>query len=235
MTKSIHEMTQEELANIPLLELDDSFPFACRSDCGETCGKCCKNRNDLLLTGWDVFRLARHFKCTPDEIILKYCELYQGHESKLPVVRLIPKPYNNTCPFLKKGKCSLHYTNAKPDLCRSFPLAKVTISDGKSGFYLNTANCGVQGGTSVVRDWVGDIASNEGIESSKAWSEAIGKVFPVLQKIYKNKSHEENPLPFTTAWGFLYLIYDTSLPFAEQCRKNIEIFLEGVGKSKTLI
>jgi hypothetical protein len=228
--KSIYDMTQEELENIELLGLDDTFPFACKTDCGEVCGKCCKNREDILLTGWDVFRLAHHFKCSNWEFIDKYCEVYPGSESKLPVVRLIPKPYQKTCVFLHKGLCSLHHTKAKPGLCRSYPLAKVTIPNGKSGFHLNfVPDCGVKGGTSVVRDWVGDIASDEHVESSEAWAEMLCKITPILQKYSKSKSPDAFLPIFKTAFEFMYTMY-AGWGFAEQCRDNTEVFCANVGK-----
>ena len=35
--------------------LDDTFKFNCT-----LCGKCCKDREDILLTPRDIFRLAKH-------------------------------------------------------------------------------------------------------------------------------------------------------------------------------
>lgn len=228
MNKSIYDMTPEEIENIPLLGLDDTFPFACRSDNGEACGKCCKNRTDLLLTAYDVFRLARHFGCKTGDIIKKYCEIYPGQESKLPVVRVIPKPYNDTCPFLRKGKCSLHYTEAKPVLCRSFPLAKLNKGNGERGYYLNELpSCGVSGSSSIVRDWVGDSGSAESDAASDAWTDFMFKAIPVMQKAYK-KSQELYQMMFQTAFAFMYLMLDTKLNFAEQCSQNAVTFIEAV-------
>jgi hypothetical protein len=223
-------MSHEELENIQLLGLDDTFPFACKSDNGETCGKCCKNRYDLLLTAYDVFRLARHFKCDTGDIIKKYCELYSGADSKLPVVRVIPRAYDESCPFLRKGKCSLHYTDAKPVLCRSFPLAKLNKGNGERGYYYNSVTCGVVGGSSIVRDWIGDAGSNESDAASDAWTDAIFKITPILRKVHK-KSPNAYQMMFSSAFSFLYLMYatdDDSLGFAEQCRGNTEVFLKNV-------
>jgi hypothetical protein len=194
MNKSIYDMTSEELENIELLGLDDTFPFACRTDCGEICGECCRNRTDLLLTAYDVFRLARHFKCKTGDIIRKYCEIYPGSDSKLPVVRVIPRAYDNSCPLLRKGKCSVH--QAKPVLCRSYPLAKLNKGNGEQGYYLNALpDCGVTGGTSVVRDWVGDTASLQSVAASDAWTSALFRLIPILQAVHK-KSHRTHILTY---------------------------------------
>ncbi len=55
------------------LGLDDTFEFECRQ-----CGQCCHNRNDLILTAYDIFRIARHMSAAPLGIIEKYCESYIG-------------------------------------------------------------------------------------------------------------------------------------------------------------
>jgi len=210
------------------LGLEDAFPFACKE-----CGECCKNRHDLLLTAYDVFRLARHFGCLTGDIIEKYCEIYPGQDSKLPVVRVIPRIYDESCPFLRKGKCSLHYTNAKPVLCRAFPLAKINKGGGECGYYLNSTDCGIDGGVSIVRDWVGDVASAESDAASDAWTAAIFKIIPIMHKLSEAKSQDEFQWIFQTAFAFLYLMYDTSQDFAEQCAKNAEIFIEGSGAYKS--
>jgi hypothetical protein len=233
MNKSIYDMTPEEILNIPLLGLDDTFPFACKTDNGEVCGKCCRNRHDLLLTAYDVFRLARHFKCETSEIIKKYCTVYEGQDSKLPVVKVVTKSHNDTCPFLRKGRCSLHFSDCKPILCRCFPLAKISIHDGKRGYYHgDLPSCGVPGGQSVVRDWVGDAASEEANAASDAWTEMIGKTVPILQKLSKGKSSAHQHPDFYIAFMLMYLNYDIDKDFAEQCRANTGELLRGLKISK---
>ena len=39
--------------------LDDEFPFGC-----SMCGKCCINREDIMLTPRDIFRMAKELKMT---------------------------------------------------------------------------------------------------------------------------------------------------------------------------
>ena len=46
------------------LGMDDTFEFECRQ-----CGQCCHNRDDLVLTAYDIFRIARHLSVTPLEVI----------------------------------------------------------------------------------------------------------------------------------------------------------------------
>ena len=70
--KLFKEVAEKE-GDIPTLGLDDTFEFTCR-----TCGRCCKNRDDILLSAFDVFRLAKFFKREPEYIIERYCEVYIG-------------------------------------------------------------------------------------------------------------------------------------------------------------
>ena len=51
------------------LGLDDTFQFRCKG-----CGKCCTHREDVLLTAYDLFRIARYFGRSPAEILSRYCE-----------------------------------------------------------------------------------------------------------------------------------------------------------------
>lgn len=60
------------------LGLDDTFEFECRQ-----CGQCCHNRDDLILTAYDIFRIAKHLDVAPLGIIEKYCESYMSFSKKL--------------------------------------------------------------------------------------------------------------------------------------------------------
>ncbi len=50
---------------------NEKFNFACVQ-----CGECCRNRDDILLNPFDVFRLCREKKMTLSDFIEKYCEFY---------------------------------------------------------------------------------------------------------------------------------------------------------------
>jgi len=115
MSNIFQDMSIDEIRNIKFLELDDTISFDCK-----ICGKCCKSRHDLILTPYDVFRLARYLTRTTEEIIRNYCEVYEGQDSRLPIVRVLPRPPDASCPFLRNRKCAVH--PSKPILCRVFPL-----------------------------------------------------------------------------------------------------------------
>lgn len=105
-----------------LVSLQDDYPFECKK-----CGKCCKNRNDVLLNGRDVWNLARFLNITSEEFISKYCTVYIGKSSRLPVVTLRPVGQALFCPFLHNNLCSVQ--EAKPTVCALFPLGRIIHND----------------------------------------------------------------------------------------------------------
>lgn len=105
--------------------LDDEFEFACLA-----CGNCCRNREDLLVTPYDIFRIAKYLQMSMKEVIEKYCEVYIGDDSRLPVVRIKPKIHNLVCPFLKKGLCGIQ--EAKPLICGIYVKKRIMQSNGKN-------------------------------------------------------------------------------------------------------
>ena len=60
---------------------DEPFPFHCVQ-----CGKCCVHREDILLNPQDLFRMAKHLGQTPKDVVIHYCEVYTGPDSRMPPV-----------------------------------------------------------------------------------------------------------------------------------------------------
>ncbi len=79
------------------LTADDPFRFHCTQ-----CGKCCINREDILLTPLDLFRIANELKLSLKEFIDQYCELYIGPDSHFPIIRLKPRGSCQAVPSAKK-------------------------------------------------------------------------------------------------------------------------------------
>ena len=110
---------------IPFLEENDKFEFAC-----DQCGKCCRNRGDILLSPLDIYHLSIAKGMTGREILAKYGDRYIGDHSKLPVVRLKYRQEadgQTTCYFLgrKDGRFFCRVHEHKPTVCRTYPLGKM--------------------------------------------------------------------------------------------------------------
>ena len=208
------------------LNEDDYFEFGCLQ-----CGECCRNRHDILLNPYDLFRIAKYLKKTISDVIDKYCEVYIGKDSKMPVVRAKPKIYNDVCPFLRNGKCSIH--DAKPTVCALFPLGRAASPDGTMKYFIQDVNCGANRKPVKVKDWIDFFHLKESEEPSEIWSRTLVRLYLGKRK-YKIKQNSEEMLN-TEIYENLYLKYNTDEEFLPQFERNIECvekrFQDIVGKS----
>jgi len=129
------------------LSLEDTFDFTCKQ-----CGKCCHNRTDLLLTPYDIYRIAKYFGHRCNDIIEKYCDVIMGEKSKMPVVQVCPNGTKKSCPFLQDRKCCVH--QVKPILCAVYPLGRAQIVDEGEKFFISDVKCGKIGRPMKVIDWI---------------------------------------------------------------------------------
>lgn len=106
------------------IDLDGTFRFHCTM-----CGKCCIHREDILLTPRDIYRMSKELAITPKELFEQYCETYIGGDSRMPIVRLLPRGSVMRCPLLKDRKCMVH--QSKPAVCAMFPIGRCLRMDAK--------------------------------------------------------------------------------------------------------
>ena len=109
------------------------------------CGECCKNREDIVLKVWDIRNICKAKEIRFSEIASRYCDIYIGDNSKLPVVSVdferVPLIGETICPFLKSmgdNKFGCEIDSHKPNVCRLYPLAKITIGDIKDSSKIDT-------------------------------------------------------------------------------------------------
>jgi Fe-S-cluster containining protein len=213
--KQIKEMMPDEIMNLPKLGLDDTFDFTCKA-----CGKCCKHREDILLTPYDLFRIAADLHRTPKEIIERYCEVYEGGTSHFPVVRAVPVPPDNSCPFMRNRKCSIHAK--KPVVCRVYPLARMFTEEGESRYLFNGAGCKHDPKTVTVREWIGDISTEESETAGRLWRDVIFTIGPAIQPDKLKVSADIRQQILAAVFAVLWLNYDIEAPFVPQLEKKIE-------------
>ena len=116
-----------EKGEIKFLDENDEFVFAC-----DQCGKCCRNRGDILLSPLDLYNLVWATGKDVMEIIDRYGDCYIGDSSNMPVVRLRFRQEwdgTSTCFFLgrKDGKFYCRVHEHKPGVCRTSQLGKVGV------------------------------------------------------------------------------------------------------------
>lgn len=211
------------------IDLDDTFKFNCTM-----CGKCCKDREDILLTPRDIFQLAKHLDMPNMDFINKYCEFYLGNSSRIPVVRLLPTGVDKRCPFLSGTRCSVN--PVKPVVCALFPLGRcltVDSSENRTGFtvsnvvYINQdPHCGDGRKTHTVREWLE--TSNIPVEDEffAKWNSAIAQIGMVVHEVEEKAVEERMDRYFNLLFGLLYVAYDFKEEFLTQFDRNAKFALE---------
>ncbi len=114
---------------MPLLAQDAHFSFACNG-----CGDCCRGREDIVLSGFDLWRIAARLRLPPQIVARGYCRASIGQVSHLPVLRLAPvKENRSNCPFLTENHCAIH--DAEPLVCALYPLAQEISREGQVSYF----------------------------------------------------------------------------------------------------
>ena len=212
-----------------VIGLDDTFAFTCRS-----CGACCRQREDILLTAKDLFRIAVKLELTMKQTIEKYCDVYIGHNSRIPIVRLQPIGALNVCPLLHKNRCIIH--DAKPVVCALFPLGRVLkYGNLQTGdmfekeqliYIINDFTCGGRRKKQTVRAWLEQFGIPVKDEYFFLWNKVINNLSTAVRDI-KNADASEKTLEMVMGGIFtvLYTNYDTKKEFRPQFEANAKILL----------
>lgn len=86
----------ENWDSCPHLTTGETFDFACAG-----CGDCCRKRRDLVLSGYDLYRIAQRLRLSPRIVASAFCKSYVADTTCLPALRLTPDPKTGDCRFLK--------------------------------------------------------------------------------------------------------------------------------------
>ena len=204
--------------------LDDTFKFHCTE-----CGKCCTNREDIMLTARDVYNMSKALGMTPEEMIREYCEWYIGHDSRFPIVRILPRGSVRRCPLLKDRKCLVH--NAKPAVCAMFPIGRAVMVDkGKYSaaaiqqvgiqYILQPIECGDDSETFTVRQYLEMFGIPVDDPFFFEWQSLLCEVSTFVRKAEKRTSEDIMQGLWLAVFVAVYLKYDTAKPFLPQFQEN---------------
>ncbi len=202
--------------------LDDTFRFHCKM-----CGKCCTNREDIILNPHDLYRLAKELDKEPFEVLSEYCDTYIGVSSKMVIVRLLPRGSAKRCPLLRGQKCSVH--KAKPTVCALYPLGRSlggptnalnSIENAEIQYILQPASCGDDSETHTVREWLKDFDLLTEEAFFKKWMRIAVDYGKVIRKAEETFSEEVFNKLATSILCLVYLNYVTSEPFMPQFEQN---------------
>lgn len=204
--------------------LDTPFKFHCTQ-----CGKCCINREDIMLNPFDLFRASKALGMTPQDFVKTYCDTYLGETSRIPIVRIQPRGTIKRCPLLKDRKCSIH--NAKPTVCALFPIGRAfrieagkldekPIATDQIEYIFNDPHCGDNSETHTVREWLEAFGIPLQDEFFAKWQDVILHLGPSIQKCIDQFNEETVNRVLTLCYVKLYLDYDTSKDFWQQFVEN---------------
>lgn len=209
-----------------LIGPDEKFRFHCTQ-----CGKCCINREDILLNPKDLYNIAATLSISQEEAVKQYCETYMGGTSRLPIVRLRPQGSIKRCPLLKDRKCMVH--KAKPTVCAMYPLgrclaisqdtmSRIETAELKPQFILNEVDCGDNAEEHTVREWL----ESFGIPVEDQYYIRWQRVAMLASKVIKGvegswTTHGLNML-LTLIYNVLYLGYDMDKEFEPQFEERAE-------------
>lgn len=204
-----------------LIGLDEPFKFKCRA-----CGKCCKNREDILFTPRDIYRIAKYLGKKTEEIIHTYCDCYIGEDSKIPIVRLVPKGPNKACPFLRDKRCGIHAV--KPVVCALFPVGRIYHTrnpqdeepEYKAGYILQPIQCGSLTKNNTVRQWLEKFDIPVDDEFYKEWTNAIIELSKLMREAGEKAPRSALGPVYDVLGHLLYTRYDTGEDFMSQFMAN---------------
>lgn len=197
------------------LDLDDIIDFKCKG-----CGKCCKNRNDLLFTPMDLHRAGQYLGRTVKELTDRYCETYIGDISHFPMARVVPIPPNAACPFQRGSKCVLHHS--KPTVCAAFPLARMTgtVEDGSTKYVLNeSVSCGSKGYPMTIQEYLGRNYSEEIDQSGREWGQMLREYGELVYPIWHSLPKKAYPYYELELVNLAYYSVDIKKPIVEEIKR----------------
>lgn len=209
--------------------LDDTFNFDCTM-----CGLCCKDRDDIIFTPKDLFRIAGYLNMSIKDFIEKYCEVYIGGSSRMPIARLLAVESDRRCPFLKNNKCEIN--SVKPTVCALFPLGrcisfepleKMSEITANDIVYINQKpNCGNNRVVHTVREWLEKSNIPIKDEFFVKWNSALAQISMIVHDIEGKVDDDVMQEFYNKIFWLLYLIYDFKEDFFSQFDRNVRFAIE---------
>lgn len=197
---------------------DNTFQYHCFR-----CGECCHNvRESIMLTSWELYRLAKHLD-RPIEVVIEYYTVPVFiSKNTFPLFMLKTKPYGDVCVFYKNG-CSIQ--DVKPIVCRLYPL---NIEPGK---YDGLDYCIVSqkphhytGETHSVGDWIVANLSPDDRRFMIEWFNKAIELGRAMRKIGVAPNGEEKmKRMLTTIIWLMYFCYETQEDFWPQYERNMAV------------
>ena len=199
----------------PVLAPEDTFAFACSG-----CGDCCRGREDIVLSGYDLWRLCARLRLPPAVVLRTFCRQYTGANSHMPVVRLRPlQKEKNNCPFLYQGHCAVH--DAEPLVCALYPLGQQIGLDGSVQYFVQQTDCGGRPFEARLQDYLDRYHIREREPLDVQWALACIRLSKTARRLEQTLGPVQMKLVQRRIYKALYLDYDYAAPYPEQFAANL--------------
>lgn len=181
------------------------------------CGDCCRNiENAVMLDGYDLYRLAQHFKLPIMQVINRYATPMSLDESGYPMFVLNTTGSDAACVFLKNNRCTVQA--AKPRTCRLYPL---TAGPGKGAVPLRYYLClekphHFEAGEIQVDKWLNDCFGNK----DRRFLQTEYTYIPEIAASYRMLTEERKTMARTQILFFRYFNFNPKHPFTPQYEEN---------------
>lgn len=203
---------EREWDSCPRLDLDEPFAFVCAG-----CGGCCRARRDLVLSGYDLYRIARRLDLPPRVVAAAFCREYLGQKTLLPALRLTPDPKTGDCRFLEGGACLIH--PARPLACALYPLGQsIDPAAAAVEYYAQTPLCGARAGERTLRDCLRDAGVLERAGIDARWAAVCTDL---SERLLANREHPRLAAVQRRIARALYYDYTIRDEFYPQFQQNI--------------
>ena len=200
--------------------VDDTFRFRCTK-----CGKCCRYKDDVIMTPFDMYNAAKRLGITTGEIAPR-CTFFMGQTSFMPLITADMREEDGVCTFMGDNGCVLG--SMKPGCCSLYPLGRAAeLSSGKITYFMQPVDCGAKDEEHTPREWLGE-GFADGEEFFLKWNTAIGRISERMRQIFNggtfgaaiaSKAAEMLAEP-------LYLDYSTDEEFTPQFEKNVQTCMD---------
>lgn len=228
------DRAKEILDNLDAMTIgvDEPFQFSCKQ-----CGKCCIHREDILLNPRDVYNMSKELQISPADLVERYCEVYIGPDSRIPIVRLLPRGTVRRCPLLKNRRCMVH--KAKPTVCAMFPIGRCLaaknpeeglkdISEEQVQYIFMDLGCGDKSETHTPRGYLESFGIPVPDDFFLEWQNVVLRMGDLFRRLETEVKPEVMQQVWTVAFVGLYLHYEMEEDFIPQFEKNAETFFRMV-------
>lgn len=198
----------------PSLAPDDAFSFVCAG-----CGDCCRHRHDLVLSGYDLFRIARRLRLSPRIVAHAFCKEYIAPQSCLPALCLTPDPKTGHCRFFEGNACTIH--EARPLACALYPLGQtIDPITARMEYHAQLPLCGVCVQGRTLRQYLEDSAVEQRAGTDARWAVVCTQISEQMLAA-GGQQHPHFAAAARRIQKALYLEYDLGDEFYPQFQQNI--------------